>query len=270
MLKTNKDVNILVSSCDEYSDLWSPFFALFERYWSDCPYPIYLSTVSTPFSSSIVHQVLVGSRIGWGDGLIKALSIIQQSSPSKYTILLLDDYLLNKRVDSARIQACIHALEALDGHYLRLVPKPAPDIPVPQYTFLGKISKNSPYRLSLQASLWKTETLISLLRPTDTPWDMELIGSERSKQYDGFYCTNRSIVSYLNGVDRGRWVPESREFLTNQGIIVNTSIRPIYTDDEFFLDSKSHFKKILRKILPLQQRLFLRTLYAKVFKRHID
>ena len=36
--------SVLVPSCDAYADLWIPFFALFWRYWSDCPFPVYLGT----------------------------------------------------------------------------------------------------------------------------------------------------------------------------------------------------------------------------------
>jgi hypothetical protein len=33
-------IAIPVVSCDKYSDLWQPFFALFDRFWPDCPLDI--------------------------------------------------------------------------------------------------------------------------------------------------------------------------------------------------------------------------------------
>ena len=44
MIDKNSQYAVVVSSCDAYSDAWKPFFKLFFKYWSDCPFPIYLVT----------------------------------------------------------------------------------------------------------------------------------------------------------------------------------------------------------------------------------
>src|SRR5262249_11393787 len=35
---------ILVASCERYCQAWRPFFTLFQRYWPDCPYQVFLGT----------------------------------------------------------------------------------------------------------------------------------------------------------------------------------------------------------------------------------
>ena len=42
----DKNLTILVTSCDKYSDLWIPFIKLFRKFWSDCPYKLVLISES--------------------------------------------------------------------------------------------------------------------------------------------------------------------------------------------------------------------------------
>ena len=261
------NIAVLVSSCDEYADVWDPFFWLFWKYWADCPYPVYLNSVTKPYTSSKVRQILVGSRLGWGDGLLKTLQIIKETTSSKYLILLLDDYLVDRPVDSEMMDKGVNALDSLNGNYLRLFPKPPPDIVIPQYDFIGKISKGAPYRLSLQASLWRLDILMALLRPGDTPWDMELFGSERSNRYDGFYSTYQPFIRYINGVERGAWTSEAVELMNDEGIEIDFSSRGVLT--EYTKTVETPLSMLVKQLIPLRARLFLRTLFAKVSGGHV-
>lgn len=256
---------VLISSCDEYADVWSPFFRLFWKYWADCPYPVYLSSVTKPYISSNVRQVLVGSRLGWGDGLLKALQSIRETFSPEYLILMLDDYLLDRPVDSTMLDKGINALDSLHGNYLRLFPKPPPDSVVPQYDFIGKISRGAPYRVSLQASLWRLDVLMDLLHPRDTPWDMELFGSERSRRYNGFYSVYKPLMSYKNGIERGAWTPEAVKLLNEEGMAIDTSCRGETT--EF---PKNSLLMLIRQLLPLRVRLSLRKLLSKIGGGHVN
>lgn len=48
-MRNTNDCTIVVSTCDAYRDLWPAFFALFKRYWPDCPYKIVLNTETLDF-----------------------------------------------------------------------------------------------------------------------------------------------------------------------------------------------------------------------------
>jgi hypothetical protein len=270
MKNLDQEIGILVCSCDEYADVWDPFFYLFKSKWDDCPYPLFLSSVTKKYSNPAVHQILVGSRVGWGDGVLKALKLVLKTSSLKYIILMLDDYLLDKKVDTLSVSTCVKALDDLNGHYLRLIPKPPPDRPVAQYDFIGEILKNSPYRTSLQVSIWRVGALMDLIQPNDTPWDMELFGSQRSNQYNGFYSSYKPIISYLNGIERGLWVPESVQFLKNKGIFFDTSSRPVSNNIPIKANSFENIFNLLKRKMPLKHRMFLRTLYAKLTNKHIQ
>ena len=263
------DLNILVSSCDEYADVWGPFFILFHKFWPDCPFPIFLSSVKKPYHSNSVQQILVKERMGWGDGVKKALKILKRDSPSEFIFFLLDDYLISEKVDTVKIVKAFQTLKSIGGNYLRLIPKPGPDVPVENHPFIGRIKNNSPYRCSLQASLWRTETLLSLLRPTETPWDMEVFGSHRSKSYDGFYCTYQPFVKYINGIERGKWTYKAHSFLKKQGLVDNLKIRQIANTEEK-TRNKYQIRRFFSRIIPLRIRLFLRQKISKITKNNIN
>jgi hypothetical protein len=262
------DLNILVSSCDEFADVWDPFFILFDKYWPDCPFPIFLSSVKKPYHSNSVQQILVEERMGWGDGVIKAIKILQRNSPSEFLLLLLDDYLISEKVETEKIVKAFHVLKSIRGNYLRLIPKPGPDAPVENHPFIGHIKKNSPYRCSLQASIWRTETLLSLLRPTETPWDMEVLGSQRAKYYDGFYCTYKPQIKYLNGIKRGKWTFEAYTFLNEQDLCDNLTNRQIASTKEKNR-KKIQIRRFFSKVIPLRIRLFFRQKISKITKKNI-
>ncbi len=50
MNKSDQQTAVLVVSCDNYSDVWSPFFELYSRFWPDCPFNTYLISNTKEYS----------------------------------------------------------------------------------------------------------------------------------------------------------------------------------------------------------------------------
>ena len=80
----NKNIDLLVISCDTYSDIWDTFFDTFFRYWQDCPLDIHLISNSKSYNHSEVHPIKVGQDISWSDNLLNAHPF---GSPSGILIL---------------------------------------------------------------------------------------------------------------------------------------------------------------------------------------
>ena len=63
----NNNICVLIMSCDSYEDLWVPFFHFFDKYWPDCPYPIFLATNTKLFIHNNV-QVIHSNHFGtWSE-----------------------------------------------------------------------------------------------------------------------------------------------------------------------------------------------------------
>ena len=50
-------VAFLVVSCDNYCDLWYPFFKTFHKYWSECPYQLYLASNFKQYEDEKVKNI---------------------------------------------------------------------------------------------------------------------------------------------------------------------------------------------------------------------
>ena len=220
---------LLVSSCDKYHDLWYPFFTLFFRYWPDCPYPVYLVSNHLIYSDSRVNTIAVGDDRGWSASLKNALLHITQP----YLILLLEDYLIEQRVDTEYIEALTVYMKKRKAGCLRLFACPGPNVPCADNPRVGEISKGSDYRLSLQAAIWDKEVLLGLLRLEESPWELEVFGSKRTDMLDMPFLSveiNRQGVypiTYLcTAVVRGKWIPDAVRLCKKNGINIDLRARP--------------------------------------------
>ena len=197
--------SVLVPSCDKYSDLWRPFFTLFWRNWADCPFPVCLGSNELVFADERIQTIAVGADPGWSAGARRMLGQI----PTPYVLIMLDDFFLRRPVSTSRILALLETLRRLDGHMLRLVRKRRPDFPVDGFPDVGRINNmdGAPYCVSLQATLWRREFLLALLRDDETIWQFETEGSARAQDLPpGFYTVRHDALDYgRHVVQGGQW-----------------------------------------------------------------
>ncbi len=212
------EYTLLVNSTDSFADCWNPFFTLLAKYWPDPKPPIVLNTEHADFSYpglDIRCSKVGDDRSGRPRTWSECLSICLDSIETDTIVYLQEDYFLEApaRVDwidraheqlAARGAACVRLLEA-DGSG----PWIETDIP-----WLWKVDRSARYLISLQAALWDKATLRASLRPHETAWDFELLGSPRAARAgmavyclspDYFADENRVIPYTPTGVMMGRW-----------------------------------------------------------------
>ena len=223
------ELSVLIPSCDAYADVWRPFFALFHRHWSDCPYSVYLGSNHITCDEPNVASLLIGEDRSWACSTRRMVEQIQ----TPYILMILEDFLLQQRVDTCRIVRLIADLERLQGGYLRLKPFPPPDVRLARFPEIGEIEPGAPYRGALQAAIWRRDTLLSLLRDEETAWEMEIYGSRRTDMLDcGFYCVWKAALVYTAGVTLGRWTPQGVAICRQQGVTVDLARRPMMKPGE--------------------------------------
>lgn len=189
-MKNDHGLAIIVSSCDSYSDAWEPFFTLLFRYWPDCPYPIYLLSESKIYQDKRVIPIIV-SNPSWASRLKAALRLI----PHPYVLYLQEDYFIERSIDTERIQKLFDIVKAEHPASLRIYPNPEPQLPYKNYSGVGEVIKGTPYRLSLQATIWDKSVFQDLLVDGDDPWNTEHEGSKRSNRIEpAFLSVNRNSV----------------------------------------------------------------------------
>jgi hypothetical protein len=210
-------LTVLVNSTDSYSDCWSPFFTLFGRYWPDCPYPILLNTERKGFEwpDLDVRATQVAIRRGserptWSECLEAALEMCE----TDVLLYLQEDYFLEARVRSDVLERLAPGIADGASDCVQLHAASSPGPWVKSEGDVWALAGNAPYRVSLQAALWRKSALERLLRRHETPWQLEIWGSRRARASRYRICSvnhdryqgSDAIIPYTpTGVVRGRW-----------------------------------------------------------------
>jgi len=208
-------VAILICSFDGAEDLWEPLAQTYKTYWPDCPYKIYLGTNFKNPNINIFNNLIIGNEFSWSDNISKCIKEIEE----EFVILIFDDVFLYKKINTKTVVRFTNQAVKKNWDYLRLSPRPRYDEKIGEN--IGKIYKNRLYRTSTAWSLFKKKTLLKLLDISESAWDFEIDGSKRSDKYENFYSINTTILPYLNGVVKGKWVRKVFNHLQKNGFNVS-------------------------------------------------
>lgn len=242
------ECSIVVSSCDNFSDVWSPFFKLFFKYWSDCPFKIYLISETKKFEDERVFMILLGEDKQWASNLKSALHKID----TPYFIYFQEDFFLQSKVDTKRILELLKIVKENKAAYMKLRPSPKPTRRFERYKDIGIIEKDAKYSISNQATLWKTEIYRDFLKDGDTGWDTELYGSRQSQIIsEPFLSVYKDVIDYpqATAVKKGVLLYDAFLLCKREGIPIDKTKRKIESKLKYFLR--------VTKLLPIVQRLTL-------------
>ena len=224
---------VLVTSCDRYRDIEAPFLALWRRHWPDCPFELVAVRESGggdggTAADGFDRVVATGPGLSWSEMLAFALERI--STP--YVLMLMNDYLLDSRVDTARQLGVAGARELERVH-----PRPP------------RAVKNSAYAVSCQAGYWNREFLLGLARRTKSAWEFERYGSYMFDESDPrpIMVTERKEFPFVDALHKGYWEPEGVALLKREGIGYDFSRRGL---PPFWPRLKSNLKKVVFAVFP--------------------
>lgn len=217
-------------SCDQYSDIWPYFFYYFWSSWPDCPYPLYLGSTTKSYGDNRVQTLLALEDTSWSASTIKYLEQIG----SEYVLMIQEDFFLKQPTNSADIESCLLAMKELGAKYCRLVPDGAQlkEIDRDDWNSFGWIDIASAFRISTQASIWLRQSLIQHLRMGESPWDFEVLGSERTRTSQfGYLSTKWRVLRYdgHGALVRGKWTSPGIRMARKAGLKVLTRPRISYT-----------------------------------------
>ena len=193
---------------------------------------MYLLSNFEKYDDIRVTTIQVGKDRNWSSNLASALHKINR----KLVLLLMEDYFLDRPVNTARILALENYMRSRNAACLRLLPSPGPDRPSEDNPEVGEIRNGAPYRLSLQAAIWDRDILLSLLRWGENAWELEVLGSRRTDHIDAPFLSVRQdepALTYRNAVVKGRWEPEVIEFCKRENVPLEIRTRSIHIGQPF-------------------------------------
>lgn len=180
-------INLIVLTSDKYLHALPVFAHLFNKYWSD-EQQVTVAGFTEPslplpdnFSFHSIGKFQDYPVNRWSDAVIDLLHQIDYDT----FILMLEDYWLVRHVN---VEA-VHILYdyAIQFHYVlkidlcgdRLYAANMKDYGYVRYLDLIKSDPNSQYHMSLMAGIWNRNQLLRFLIPGETPWQVEMEGTNR-------------------------------------------------------------------------------------------
>ena len=248
--------SFLFCTCDSYSDLWDPFFTLLKRYWPDFDYDVYFCTESKQFSfpGLNIHCPLNEPLSStWSKRLIDLLHII----PTENIIFMLDDFWLKAPVNIEWLNELMARFDADKqiGHINLIHESTSALKPSEKFPDLVIYPKKRPYRITTQASLYRKDYLLQVLRIHESAWQFEVYGSKRSArlpQENYIIAENApTVLSYDHGwvVYRGNYVKEYVDyFVEHEGITLHSN-RNVDTKEHIVYEYHKNHKPSLRGLI---------------------
>jgi len=280
---SKNDCTLIINSCDNYEDVWLPFFSAFKAMWPDCDCKIILNTEHKSFSFEglqIVSLNLSASdgKKPWGWRLRKALSLVDTA----FVITLFDDFILEAPVNIRKLAQCIQEMKKnaeISVFYFNNIPG-TNSLP-PEHEDFELIGERNDYRLNSAPGLWRTQQLLNFTGELDSPWAWEFFGSARTYGESGqFYCAkidkeDTFVYNYTLGgaIRRGKWVPSViTPVLEKYNLSLDLGRRGIasesLSDGKYSLKWKVDFFLLGFKMVGLSAFIFLyRVLAKKLHKR---
>ena len=208
------DLTVLVVGFDRWAVMWLGFCHFWHKFWPDCPWP--LAFMSNGRTAPCGTTLDCGADDNWTAMMQSALRQVE----TPYLLLMLADYWLAAPTEAGAVLQFASYLEPpYDAHHIRLQRSdPAtqqasgPFEPDPR---LFVFAPHAVYRISLQAGLWNTHTLATLLHDRENPWEFETNASYRSRLAVNALCIDltttpdqwngNAYLNYHNIVSQGQW-----------------------------------------------------------------
>ncbi len=235
----SKDCAVMISTCDNYSDIWDSFFTLFHKFWPGNPYPVYVNSETLDCHDTNVAVTTLKARtdhLSWTRRLKEALERIT----ADYVVFILDDFFLYDNVDTDRIEQCLAHMRKdsqIGAIYFSSLSYQMEECDLPE---LEKCKQTAKSKVNLTLALWRRDVFLYYLNHDETAWEFEANSLGRSlERSDTFYSFSRSpriVIPYdyvRYGLFAGKWFKPTVDLFNKHGITHDFSVRGFYEEYEY-------------------------------------
>lgn len=268
-----KNLSILVFSCDAYSDLWDNFFTSFQKFWPNNKFQYFLVNNFKVYDRSGVNVINAGDA-DWSARSRLAMNKIE----SEYFLLFLEDFFLHENIDNDKIIQVFEYVFKNKINYYQLNTTDKEDYyrwEIFENNYIWDIPKNREYWIDISIAIWQRDFFLELLGSEDySAWEFEFnrnIDAKNPNKYSDKLCLldSRNLIPMCPMVVQGKYYPKSIKVMKKLGFEFNTKIRPIMTPLEVFKQDLKGFvyklrfgKKFLKSIARLLGYKFVSDKYS--------
>lgn len=253
---------------DGYYDVWEDFLELFQRNWSDCPYPLYIVDSEKSLSFEKQYNVTVlnaGNDAEYSKKVQLAVSQIE----ADYFLLLLEDFFISKPVNTSTLKDLFNIIQLKDISYYAI---PSQEFcggvnrkrkTEQDYEYIRMFDEKDEYTVSCQPAIWKREFLNECIgKENYNAWIFEGIYIYSQKAHSSDFLNKlridyRNILNIRHGALQGKILPNVYNDIVETGYIFKNK-REILDRKQY----QKHLKKQkLKSIIPYKLQ--------KSIKKHI-
>lgn len=221
-MKENR-FEILISSCQKYSDLWQGNNMFLNRNWPDRNTATYLVTDEpTEYSFPGVTILCAGSGLEFTQRLAFALETLS----AEFVLLTLEDYYFTQPIQTENIYRALDFMEEWGADYLQLYPQPVSFLrrdgarEVPGYPGIYFVDvHHGQYKVVLTPGLWRRDFLKKTLETSLNPWQYEVSLTAAAREYGAVCATsNRGEMPYLDVIRKGKLLPSAALYFRKERV----------------------------------------------------
>ncbi len=245
------DFELIISSCDRFSDLWDAHVQLLKESWKDRPERIYLATDR---STEKAYEGIKIISAGEGTEITERMKAVLELVESDYIVFTLDDYFLTEPIYTSNIQRGIDFMENNRVDFLRLVPatkwylrreNAKPCKGYPGY-FIRDISTGN-YKITLTPGIWRTDFMRKTVSRKMNAWEYEVALTGMAREF-GAVCaiSNHNEFPYLDVVRKGKLLRKADRYF-KRNPIYHSEREVMKLKDEMALNFRTRLKHVLPK-----------------------
>ena len=254
---------ILIIGFDGYSDLWDDCINLFDKYWKNRNYDVYLANNTKKVNYEGIKVINCGEKAEWSKKVSIALSNIQED----YVCLLLEDFFIGDYVENKIIDNTLNFIKNEKIKYFKITDNnrftPTKNPIYKNKKNLKVIYDDTDYGISLQPAIWEKKYLAELIGNENyNAWTFEINRLKEEKDGKKLILTGciedtRNILNIKHGVLQGKLLPSTIKYFkkNNYNIKSDREIMSFFNYRIYILKTycrellPNKFKKIIKIFL---------------------
>lgn len=242
-MKLSEKLTMVISSCEAYSDLWENHIALLHENWTDRPIEAVIVTDKqheNPFSDISIYAA--GDTYEMPQRLKEFAKICE----TDYLLVTLDDYYVEKKIDTKKIQRAIAFMERYGVDYLRFWPYPHERRKVDGVKNAYWIELDGNYKVNLYPAIWRKSFLEKTVKEELSAWKYEVTLTSIAKELNAkcAYSVNDEF-HIVDVIRKGKLLHPAKKFLDSKGMTLNREL--ISRKQEIKLDIMYYGKEFIPK-----------------------
>lgn len=247
---------------DGYKDLWIDFLNLFQKFWPDCPYELYIVNQDEKIETDGKFKVL---NAGIDAEYSRKVQYAVNNIDAEYFLLLLDDFFLSRKLEQNTL---VNLMEYIIKNEINYCSLPLDDF---SSTFKGKkitdfkgarkISPKSEYTVSCQPAIWNKNFLSQCIGNDNyNAWVFEGVYAKSKYAHTSIFLDNciaqvDNLMHLKHGALQGRMIPKTSKYYKKIGYIMSNE-RQTLSRIQY---SKHRAKSIVKGIVPLKLQKYIKS-----------